>query len=142
MKTPKEDCEDLMNAVLPFAKQMLSQHREFFPFGATMSTSGEIAHSAGWTGTEHPPSNDVIALLNDGFRAGAVAGKYRATALVYDVRTIPPGATVKQDAIAVNLDHRGDYSVVVMFPYVFSSAGDLVVSDPFASEGARAVFRR
>jgi hypothetical protein len=53
---------------------------------------------------------------------------------------IAPGATVKQDAIAVNLDHRGDYSVVVMFPYVFSSSGELVVSAPFASPGARAIF--
>jgi hypothetical protein len=45
MKTPREECEDLMNAVLPFAKQMLSQHREFFPFGGTMSPSGEITHT-------------------------------------------------------------------------------------------------
>jgi hypothetical protein len=140
MKTPKEECEDLMNAVLPFAKQMLSQHREFFPFGGTMSPSGEIAHTSGWTGAEHPPSSEVISILNGGFRAGAVAGTYKATALVYDVRTVPPGATAKQDAIAVNLDHRGDYSVVVMFPYVFSSAGELVVSAPFASPGARAIF--
>src|SRR5262245_5639067 len=39
-KSAKEDCEDLMNAVLPFAREMLSKHREFYPFGAAMSPSG------------------------------------------------------------------------------------------------------
>jgi len=37
MKTPKEECEELMGSVVPFAEQMLSQHREFYPFGRALA---------------------------------------------------------------------------------------------------------
>jgi len=140
--TPKQDCEALMNAVLPFGKQMLLRARELYPFGGTMSVAGEVAQVAGWTGAERPPSRQVIALLNGGFRDGAALGKYRATALVYDIRVVPPGSTEKQDAIAVNLDHREAYSVVVVFPYTFSEAGALKLGSPFAQPGAALIFHQ
>lgn len=129
-----------MNALLPVAKQMLAEYREFYPFGGTMSPSGEIAHVSGWTGEERPASSELIALLNSEFRDGAAAARYHATALVFDVRVVPPGASAKQDAIAVNLDHQSGYSVVVMFPYAFSSSGELLVSAPLANAGANSIF--
>src|ERR1041384_4233756 len=100
MTTPKQDCEALMNAVLPFGKQMLSRTRELFPFGGTMSVFGEVAQVAGFSGAERPPPRQVIALLNGGFRDGAALGKYRATALVYEICIVPPGSTEKRAAIA------------------------------------------
>jgi len=142
MTTPKQDCEALMNAVLPFGKQMLTRSREIFPFGGTMSVSGEVAQVAGWSGNERPPSRQIIALLNGGFRDGAALGKYRATALVYDIRVVPPGGTEKQHAIAVNLDHRDGYSVVVVFPYTFSDAGALELGSPFAKAGDAVIFHQ
>jgi hypothetical protein len=129
-----------MSSVVPFAEEMLARHREFYPFGGTMSASGEIAHMGGWTGDEHPPSEEIVALLEDGFREGAVQGRYKATALVVDVLVIPPGKSVKQDAIAVRLDHRDSYSVQVLFPYSFSSSGELLVEDPFAVKGEGRIF--
>jgi hypothetical protein len=139
-KAPKEDCEELMNAVLPFAQEMLSKHREFYPFGGAMSPSGEITQIGGWTGDEHPPSSELIKLLEDGFREGAQQRKYKATALVVDVRAIPPGKFVKQDAIAVRLDHRDSYSAQVVFPYSFGPSGDLRLEEPFAAQGEGRIF--
>lgn len=131
-----------MNAVLPFGKQMLTRSREIVPFGGTMSVSGEVAEVAGWSGNQRPPSRQIIALLNGGFRDGAALGKYRATALVYDIRVVPPGGTEKQDAIAVNLDHRDGYSVVVVFPFAFSDAGALELGSPFAKAGDAVIFHQ
>jgi hypothetical protein len=131
-----------MNALLPFGKQMLSRTRELFPFGGTMSVFGEVAQVTGWTGDDRPPSRQVIALLNGGFRDGAALGKYRATALVYDIRVVPPGGTEKQDAIAVNLDHCDGYSVVVVFPYTFLETGTLKLGSPFAKGGAAEIFNQ
>ena len=142
MTTPQQDCETLMNAVLPFGKQMLSRSRELSPFGGTMSVAGEVAQVAGWTGEERPPARQVIALLNGGFRDGAALGRYRATALVYDIRVVPPGGAEKQDAIAVNLDHVDGYSVVVVFPYTFSDTGTLKLGSPFAKPGAAVIFHQ
>jgi hypothetical protein len=61
-------------------------------------------------------------------------GKVKATALVCDVRVVLPGTSEKSDAIAVALDHKDKYSVVVMFPYVLH-AGKLTIGTPFAQKG-------
>ena len=89
-KMPKEECEDLMNALLPVVKKLLSEHVEFFPVGGTMQTDGSIAFVSTYDGDEHPPSQKVIDSLMEVFRAGAKQKKYKATALIYDIRTIPP----------------------------------------------------
>jgi len=127
----KTDCEILMNEAIPFAKRMLREHGEFYPYGYVMSSSGEIALKAGYDGTEHPKSQTIIDLLIAGFKKDAAAGRVKATALVYDIRVIPPGAAEKSDAIAVALDHRDNYSVVVVLPYVLNN-GEISVGTAFA----------
>jgi hypothetical protein len=140
--TPKEECEVLMNALVPFAQQQLSKHHEFYPFGGTMSVDGTIARSASATGEEHPASQPLIEMLEQGFRDGAKRRLYKATAIVVDVRVIPPGKKDKQDAVEVRLDHVSGYSVRVVFPYAFSQAGALEVAPPFAVPGEGRIFGR
>ena len=142
MKTPKEECEELMGSVVPFAEQMLFQHREFYPFGGAMAPDGTIIAVGGDTGNEHPASQDVITILEKGFQEGARTGKYKATALVIDMLVIPPGKDVKQDAIAVRLDHRNGYSVIVVFPYTIGQAGNVATEAPYAVKGEQKIFSR
>jgi hypothetical protein len=142
MKTPKDECEELMNSVVPFAEQMLSQHREFYPFGGAMDSDGALVAVGGYTGNEHPPSADVIAVLEKGFQQAAKEGKYKATALVVDMLVVPPGKAAKQDAIAVRLDHRDGYSVVVVFPYVIGPTGSAMLDAPYAVAGEQRIFAR
>ncbi len=139
MPMPKAECESLMNAALPFAEKMLKQHGEFFPYGAALKENGEIASVAGYDGREQPPSKDVIGLLKQGFVQGAKAREYRATALVYDVKVKLPASGEKSDAIAVSLNHRENYSVIVFFPYRLKN-GQLVFGEVFAQEGEADVF--
>ena len=139
MTTPKAECENLMNAALPFAEQMLQKHGEFFPYGAALKGNGEIASVAGYDGREQPPSNDIIRLLKEGFVQGAKSGEYKATALVYDVRVTVPSTGTKSDAIAVSLNHRDNYSVVVFFPYQLTN-GQLTFGEVFAQKGESDVF--
>jgi hypothetical protein len=136
----KGECEEIMNALIPFAQQMLEKYGEFFPFGGTMNSNGEIAQTAGYDGRERPPSADIINLLNDGFRSGARSGQYKATALVYDVRVVLPSTGQTSDAVAVALDHRDNYSVVVYFPYQIKD-GKVAFGDLFAVKGEASVFK-
>src|SRR6185369_633062 len=101
VKSPKEETEDILNALMPLAKQMLEKHGEFFPFGGAILGDGKIAIVGFHEGDEHPPSQKVIDGLLEGFRAGAKQGKYRAIGIAFDIRTVPPGATTKTDAVAV-----------------------------------------
>ena len=43
LMTPKEECEELLNALLPFAANQLKKHGEFYPFGAVLTNDGEIS---------------------------------------------------------------------------------------------------
>ena len=136
----KADAEKLLDSLLPFAEQMLQQHHEFFPFGAHMAPEGKITLDGASDGTEHPPSQELIELLRQAHQRDAKAQKLRACATIYDIRTIPPGRTEKQDAIAAAIDHVSGYSSVVIFPYSFDAAQKLRVEPPFAVEGAHDIF--
>jgi hypothetical protein len=136
---PKADCATLMNAVLPFAEQMLSRHGEFVPFGGAMRPSGELVSVAGYDGNEHPPSTEVIRLLRECFVDAARKNEYKATAVVYDARVTLPPTEENCDAIAVSLNHRDGYSVVVFFPYKLTD-GKLEIGTVFAQKGGADVF--
>jgi len=135
----KSECEVLLNEAMPFAERMLREHGEFYPYGYEMMAAGEIKQVAGYTCTDHPKSQTIIDLLIDGFKEDSAVHKIKATALVYDVLVVPPGASLKTDAIAVALDHRDNYSVTMIYPYVLSH-GNLTVGTPFAQKGRSMVF--
>jgi len=103
-----------LNDLLPFAEKLLSEHGEFFPFAGAMKSDGEIVWLSARDGREQPPSQDIIDLLVDQLRAGALKGIYDASALVYDVRL--PNRT-PHDAVLVSLDHRSGLSAEMLYPY-------------------------
>ena len=139
--TPKSQCEDLLNVVLPQAEKLLAAHAEFFPFGASMKPDGQIALAAAYDGRERPPSQPIIDLLHDGFHRDAIAGSIIASATVYDVRVVPPGETSKTDAIEIELDHRDNYSTIVFFPYAIRD-GKVELKEAFAIKGAFRIFAK
>jgi hypothetical protein len=138
-RTPKDEATDLMNMLLPFAEKMLREHGEFYPYGGAMLPDGSMKMLGATDGNEHPNSKDIIDLMVTAFREEARQRKYKATAIVYDVTTLPPGAAEKSDAIAVRLDHEGGYSVVVMIPYHVAD-GQLVEGTLFTVKGDGSIF--
>jgi hypothetical protein len=136
---PREQCEDLLNEVLPLAEKHLNEHREFYPFGATRSPTGQVTLVMASDGSEHPLSAPLMTLLRDGFRLSAAKREVVATALVYDVGTIPPGSTQKTDAVAIKLDHRDHYSVVVLVPYAIVN-GKVRFATAFTNAGKNLIF--
>ena len=78
----KQDCEQLMNAVLPLAKQMLQEFGPFYPYGTYMKPNGDIVDvGAKDEDTEFPKSTDLLHVLRDSFSELAEAGKCKATRL-------------------------------------------------------------
>ena len=131
-----------MSSVLADAERALTEQRSLQPFGTTLSVSDQIVQVGSW-GLEPGCSRAArIAEFQDSFRDGARRGELKATLLLYSEPCVRPGSTERQDAVAVHLDHRDDYSIVVTFPYHFTSAGELVISEPFASEGEHKIFER
>jgi len=140
-KTQKAELEKLLQVALPFAQQMLTNHGEFYPYGATMDPGGKVANTGGYTGEEHPKSIEVIELLKGAFRRQGEIGEIMACALVYDIRTIPPGQTAKTDAVAVDLDHRDGMSLIVVYPYAKGPDKRVQFGTPFAMKGKGEIFK-
>ena len=56
------DLDQLLNVALEFAKKMLNQHGEFYPFGASMRPDGTVSMDGATTGGEKPPSQELLNL--------------------------------------------------------------------------------
>jgi hypothetical protein len=137
-----DDIDDLLNDLLPFAEKMLRKAREFLPFGAITKPDGQIVWEGAYDGDDLPLSQDLIDILNESHKRMADGHELRACAVVYDIRTTPPGKSKKQDAICVSVDHINGYSAQLIHPYKFSLLGRLVVEDGYAIRGESAIFSR
>ena len=134
------DLNELVNALIPFAQQMLAQRGEFVPFGAKMSAAGEVSAVAGYTGSERAPSQEVIDLLAQGCREQARRGELRATGICFDVRIVLENQTEKTDAICARLEHQTGEAVDVFLPYRKGWFGRIVYGDVIASPGKVSIF--
>jgi len=139
----KEDCEMLMNSGVPLAQRILQQHGEFLPFAAAMRPNGEITYLGAHDGRDYQPlfdaQSDLIRALKQVLIAGARRQEYMATALFYDVGFTVPGQSERADAIAISLDHRDGYSVVVLLPYKLEN-GRAMLDVPRAQAGEADIF--
>src|SRR5437867_3413361 len=99
----RNDYDALLQALLPFAEQMLKKHGEFYPFAMGVTTQGEVAAYATDEGKEMPEPMEVLASLNRMFQSEARAGKVRATGICSDGRIALGGK--ETDAIIMTLEH-------------------------------------
>ena len=80
------ELDALFNTLLPFAQTMLREYGEFHPFGAVMTSNGEIRHvGAKIEGDDHPLSQPLIDLLTEAFWKRAKKGEWRAAGICHDV---------------------------------------------------------
>ncbi|MCU1332690.1 MAG: hypothetical protein JWM08_1682 [Candidatus Angelobacter sp.] len=120
------ELDALFNTLLPFAQKMLQKYGEFLPFGAIMSSSGEIRDvGASIEGDDYPTSQPLLDLLTETFKTQAAKGELRAAGICYDVLTVPPGEDQKRDAICCGLEHYSGETADVFVPYVKARDGDV-----------------
>lgn len=139
MDNGKDQSQDLLNHRVSFAEELLSKYGEFYPFGGAIDETGQIISVAAYDGTEMPPSDALIKMLESGLREGARSGKYIASALIYDARVVPPGGSEKSDAIIAELEHRDGFAMTVYFPYRLEN-GQPEFSASFGTADKRDIF--
>ena len=138
--TAKEQVERLMNAIIPFAKQMLHEHGEFFPYGGLIQSDGSIVDvSAAEDGNDRPTSGALINILREDFKNRARSRSIIAAGIVADVKVMSPDTGTKTDAIQVNLEHKDGYSAEVCFPYAIDN-GEIHYGQIFAQQGRNEIF--
>jgi hypothetical protein len=128
---------------MPLAKRMLGEFGEFYPYGGYMKPSGEnVDVGVGDEDDDHPKSNDLLYVLRNSFSEMAATGACKATAMVFDVRVVTPGAEEKSDAVQVCLEHADGYSAEVFLPYRIDQDGRVTYGTMFAQEGKHDIFGR
>jgi hypothetical protein len=133
----RRQLDDLLEALLPFAHGLLEKHGEFFPFGGAMGRDGKVTMVAGDTGTEHPPSDEVIELTRAAMKRDRE--KYVAVGLCYDVRVRSSPGAPPTDAICVSLEHEGGMAVDVTEPYA-KRGNTMEYGSLSAQQGRKTVF--
>jgi hypothetical protein len=135
------DLDQLLNALLPFAQEQVTKHGSFLPFGATLTTEGEIRLAAAHLGDDQPPdANALIDLLISGFEKDVAAGAIKAAGTCVDVRVVPPGQSDKTDAICAQLEHVTGQCADVFLPYKKGLLGRMKFGDLFAVAGTSRIF--
>lgn len=111
------DLDALLEAVLPFARQMIEEHGNFYLFAASMQQDFTIAMVATPDGREHPAANAVLDMLEGALREQARAGKIRAAAVCSNVSITQEDTGGVVDAIRVSLEHEDREAVDIILPY-------------------------
>ena len=122
MADPKDEIQQLLNYLLPFAEQMLSNHGEFYPYAATMDAGGEVQAVAAAEG-EQPDVGELLTTLHAVLREQAADGAIRASGIAADVTLTDPDSGEERDAVQLELDHVEAEAVDVYVPYETGTEG-------------------
>lgn len=135
---PKEECEILLNSILPMAETQLEKNKEFFPFGAILKVDDTVAMTSVFDGNESPDPAKVIRDLIVSHQESAQQGEIKASGIVWNGSVISEGKTA--DAIIASLEHKTGYSVVVGRTYKVGMFRKIKLGDLFAHPGKHDVF--
>lgn len=122
MSATPEKLHELLTYCIDFAKVMLSDSGEFYPFGAVLGNDGKVNAVGGYDGKEHPNPQDIYRLLGEGFIASARDGSIQAAALAANVNIPPEYSSPTQDGLRVHLE-SADFSRFIYVPYRVSKQG-------------------
>lgn len=137
--TPKEQCEVLLDKLLPFAEDRMKKYREFYPFAAVLLVDGSVQATAYYSGDEHPDSTELISDLQKIHKQLAAEGKIIASGIVWNATVASPDGK-PSDAIVASLEHKDDYSVVVGEPYKIGLFKKVTFGNLFAMQGKHDIF--
>ena len=117
--TPKEECEKVMNDLLPIGIKFLKKQRgQFCPFGAIMKMDGEITLMGFYDENEKPDPKEYLNNLKIACKKMAEDGEIKVSGIVWNASVKSDSNSGKEeDAIIVSLEHKDSYSVQIVLPY-------------------------
>jgi hypothetical protein len=134
----KDEIEQLLKYLLPFAREKLNRDGEFYPYAAIVAADGELKLVAAAAG-EEPDAGDLLLALHQELREQAAEGSIRASGIAADVTLTDPDSGETTDAVQVELDHAEAEPVDVYVPYESAEDG-IKFGDLVAAEGREPVF--
>jgi hypothetical protein len=131
--------DDLLDALVGFAQEMLGKRGAFYPCAAEVTAAGQIQMVTADLDAHHPSPEEVLDALYGRLRQAAASGEIQAAGACTDVTILLP-AQPAGDAIRVDIEHAAADPVRVFLPYVTEPAGGVAYGELVAEPGARLVF--
>ena len=128
------ELDEVLNAVLPLAQQMLGKYGEFYPIGASMTSAGKVGLVGVMPESDHPEAQEIIDLLMAQLVDDAAKREIRASVICFDGSAIPPGQSTKSDAICAHLEHESGLCVAAFLPYRKEISGQVTYGELFAGQ--------
>jgi len=139
--TPKEECEALLDALIPAAENLLRKNGQFYPIGAALTNESTISLTAvSYGDNEFPESQRVIDDLTSAHCQMVGQNEIKASGIAWDATITAPDGK-KSDAILISLEHVSGYSVMVGVPYVIGMFKKVKLGELFAQSGLHNVFQ-
>lgn len=113
----QDDANEVLNAVVTYAKRMLRRYGQFAPFGYRMSTDGDLMLE---TVAQHdmPPDPPLLLeLIQEQLCERAKRGFLAAAATASNIAMDKPSGEGYADAVMVEIEHKGGYCVRAYVPY-------------------------
>ena len=115
---------ELLTYCTDFAQLMLKDSGEFYPFGAVLSSEGNVVAVGGSNGQEYPKAQEIYHLLTEAFVVDAKSGKIVGAALAANVNVPEQFESPSRDALRVHLETEG-YARFIYVPYEITKSGFL-----------------
>jgi hypothetical protein len=138
MAEPKEEIEQLLNFLLPFAEERLSKEGEFYPYAAMLLADGEVKSVMAAAG-EEPEVPDLLVALHEELQERAAQGAIRASGIAADVTLTDPDSGETTDAVQLELDHANADAVDIYVPYE-TAGNEVKFGELVSAQGRQPVF--
>ncbi len=127
------DLDKLLDFLLGFATQQLTEEGEFFPFAAALTVAGVVEPVTVELEEELPSSDTVVALLVESLVGRVEKGELRASGICVNATVSLEGEDAEgTDAALVHLEHVEGDPVDVVLPYELHGdhihGGDLIAA--------------
>ncbi len=136
--TPKQECEMLLDALLPAAEHLLKKNGEFYPIAAVLTADSQVQYTAVHEGDEYPDAQGMIDRFIQAHRELAAKNEIKASGIAWNAAI--SAEEQKSDAIIISLEHRDGYSVIVGQPYQMGRFRKIKLGELFAQDGCHDVF--
>ena len=136
----KQQCEQLLDVLLPFIEVSLKKNGKFDPVGAVMTIDYEKSITALELDEKTINPQDVIDELVDMHQEMANDNEILASGIAYTSGIQDPEHKYSL-AIIVSLEHINNYSVVVGVPYKVGLFKKVQFGQMFAMEGNQNIFK-
>ena len=134
----RENLQEILSALVPFAKQHLEDLGYCPPIAASLDGSGDIDLHLPPLGTAGD-TEEFLELLKRELRDGAGTGRYEATGLCMEVKAQRMGEDAAEDALCVHLEAPGE-SIHYFVPYDRDEDGEVEYGETFFGPADPEVF--